>query len=108
MKIYNDTFMNHLKHIMDETESGEFDFTYANKFHPTYIAAQSHIAYISAISKFRKDKILTAYLCSHPLIEAFVIKEIMDKLPADFQWAEHSLQDIVDVHLKYVLTLSVM
>jgi len=103
LQIYDTSIINRIRQIMNETDSGDFNFDYAEQFHPTYVAAQQHIKYVAEISQFRKDKILTAYLCSHPFIEALVIREIMNQLPNDYHWANYTLREIVDTHNKYIL-----
>lgn len=102
MQIYSDDFISCIKRIMNETDSGDFNFDYATEFHPKYIAAQQHIKYIAQIAQFRKDKILTEYLCSHPFIESLVIREIINQLPDGYFWHHHSLQEIVDEHINYL------
>jgi len=92
-EIYKETFIDKLSSIVKDKNAGDFDFEYAKSFHNNYIEAQQHLRFIDEINEFKKTKVLTAYLDSHPLIQAIVIKEIFDQLPTD--WETKTLQEIV-------------
>jgi len=82
-----------LEKIFKENNVGYFNFDYVKSFHNNYIEAQQHLKFINEINEFKKTKVLTEYLDSHPLLQAIVIKEIFDQLPAD--WETKTLQEIV-------------
>jgi hypothetical protein len=91
--IYSDIFPNILESLFENTNAGDFDFNYIKSFHQNYIDAQPHLKFIEEINEFKKTKVLTEYLNSHPLLQALVIKEIYDQLPTD--WESKTLQEIV-------------
>jgi len=74
--------------------AGNFDFEYVNSYHHNYIEAQQHLKFINEINTFKKTKVLTEYLDSHPLIQALVIREIFDQLSID--WETKTLQEIIN------------
>lgn len=91
--IYSNRLTDKLSEIVKESNAGNFDFTYVKSFHPNYIKAQSNLKFIEEINEFKKTKVLTEYLNSHPLLQAIVIREIYDQLPDD--WESKTLQEIV-------------
>lgn len=93
-KIYQLDFINLLETIMEETNAGTFDFSYVKNYHPTYVNAQPHLQFLDEIKEFSKTKVLTEYLCSHPLIQAYVIMDLLPNLP-DRNWLDQTLQEIV-------------
>jgi hypothetical protein len=94
-EIFNDSFSDKLSEIMNDSRSGDFDFGYVKNFHQNYIDAQSNLQLLDELKQFRRTKQLTNYLLSHPLIEALVIKEIINEVPKDYNWERQTLQEIV-------------
>jgi hypothetical protein len=93
-EIYKEKLPEILEKIVSDNNAGDFNFDYVKTFHHNYIEAQYHLKYIDEITEFKKTKILTEYLDSHPLIQALVIREIFDELPAD--WETKTLQEIIN------------
>jgi len=94
LKIYESNFIDLLESICSESDAGIFDFSYAKNYHPTYIKAQPHLNFLNEITEFNRTKQLTDYLCSHPLIQAYVVMELLPKL-TNTHWLDQSLQEIV-------------
>jgi hypothetical protein len=92
-EIYKPTLTSTLESIVNNCEAGDFNFEYVKSYHHQYIEAQQHLKFIEEINEFKKTKILTEYLDSHPLLQALVIREIFDELPAD--WETKILQEII-------------
>lgn len=91
--IYNETLIDKLSYIVKDRNAGDFNFDYVKLFHHTYIDAQHNFKFINEINEFKKTKVITEYLDSHPLLQAIVIKEIFDRLPED--WETKTLQEII-------------
>lgn len=97
MEIFKDTFSDRLADIMKSSQSGNFDFSYVKNFHQTYIDTQINLQLLKELKDFRITKEVTSYLTSHPLIEALVIREVLNHLPKDYNWEQQTLQEIVKV-----------
>jgi hypothetical protein len=82
---------------MNDCNAGSFNFDYVKKFHQTYIDAQTNLKILNELNEFKKTKIVTDYLTSHPLIEALIIKDLLNELPNDYNWEQETLQEIVKV-----------
>lgn len=97
MKIYDNDIFDVLEKITQESKLGKFDFSFAKSYHPTYAGAQSNLKFKDEIFKFRHTKVLNEYLCSHPLLQALTVKEIMADIP-NIEWKNKTLQEIVKVY----------
>ena len=97
MEIYKDNLVDKLSNIMDNSQSGNFDFSYVKDFHQNYIDIQTNLQLLRELKEFRITKKVNSYLTSHPLIEALVIREVLDKLPEGYNWEVETLQEIVKV-----------
>lgn len=97
MEIYKGKLTDRLSEIMTDSQCGNFDFSYVKDFHQNYIDTQTNLQLIEELSKFRITNEVNDYLTSHPLIEALVIREVLDKLPKDYNWEQETLQEIVKV-----------
>lgn len=95
MQVYGSNFIELLKSIVEETNAGEFNFEHVTKYHPTYVNAQSNLIFLDEIKEFNRTNILTEYLCSHPLIQAYVIMELLPKFKNN-DWLDQSLHEIVE------------
>ena len=94
MKVYSPNFVDLLKSIVEETEAGIFDFTHVREYHPKYVSTQPHLKFLDEIKEFNRTKQLTDYLCSHPLIQAYVVMELLPEL-SNNNWLDQTLQEIV-------------
>ncbi len=94
-EIYQSDFPNKLEMIVSDKDIGNYNFDYVKSFHQTYIDNQSNIQYLSEIKMFRETGVLTEYLNSHPLLRALVIKNMLLKLPNDYDWETKQLNEIV-------------
>lgn len=94
MRVYSPDFIDLLKSIVEETDAGTFDFTHVREYHPKYVSAQPHLKFLDEIKEFNRTKQLTDYLCSHPLIQAYVVMELLPEL-SDNNWLDQTLQEIV-------------
>lgn len=98
LDIFQGNFPKKLNNIMNTCDAGTFNFDYVKNFHQTYIDSQKNLQILNALQEFRQTKIVTEYLTSHPLIEASVIKELLNELPNDYEWEANTLQEIVKVY----------
>lgn len=94
MSIYQNGIFDVLESIVTDATLGDFNFEYTKNYHPTYVNAQSNLKFKDEIFMFRHSKILTEYLCSHPLIQALTVKEVMADMP-NIDWEDKTLQEIV-------------
>jgi hypothetical protein len=97
LDIYQDSFPSKLQDIMTSCNAGEFNFDYVKSFHQNYISAQPNLKLLSELDSFRQTKQVTNYLTSHPLIEALIIREIINEVPKDYNWEVETLHEIVKV-----------
>jgi hypothetical protein len=97
MEIYKDGLADKLSKIMKDSQSGNFDFNYVKDFHKNYVDTQTNLKLIQELTEFRITNKVTSYLTSHPLIEALVIRELLNKLPNGYNWEQETLQEIVKV-----------
>lgn len=97
MEIYKDGLTDKLSEIMHDSQSGNFDFNYVKDFHKNYVDTQTNLKLIQELTEFRITNKVTDYLTSHPLIEALVIREVLDRLPNGYNWEQETLQEIVKV-----------
>lgn len=94
MRVYGPDFIDLLESIVEEADAGNFDFTYIKEYHPKYVSTQPHLKFLDEIKEFSRTKQLTDYLCSHPLIEAYVVMELLSEL-SNNNWVDKTLQEIV-------------
>lgn len=97
LDIFQGNFPEKLNNIMNQCDVGNFNFDYVKDFHQTYVDTQKNLQLLDELEQFRKTKIVTEYLTSHPLIEALVIREISYAIPNDYNWEQETLQEIVKV-----------
>lgn len=97
MKIYDNDIFDILEKITQECNLGNFDFSFAKDYHPTYVGAQHNLKFKDEIFMFRHTKTLTEYLCSHPLLQALTVKEMLADIP-NIEWKDKTLQEIVKVY----------
>jgi len=97
MEIYEGNLVDKLTKIVDDSQVGNFDFSYVKDFHQNYVNTQPNLKLLQELKKFRTTHEVSSYLTSHPLIEALVIREILNKLPKDYNWEVETLQEIVKV-----------
>jgi hypothetical protein len=94
MKVYSPDFIDLLKSIVEDCDAGVFDFTHVREYHPKYVNAQPHLKFLDEIKEFSRTKQLTDYLCSHPLIQAYVVMDLLPEL-SNNNWLDQTLQEIV-------------
>ena len=99
-EIYQNNFPDKLESIISGKDIGDYNFDYVKEFHKNYIDNQPHLQYLEEISIFRKTRILTEYLNSHPLLRALVIINLLPKLPGDYDWETKELAEIISFHDK--------
>ena len=97
LDIFKGSFSEQLSDIMNKCNVGTFNFDYVKEFHQTYVDSQKNLQILSELQEFRKTKIVTEYLTSHPLIEALVVKELLNELPVDYKWEADTLQQMIKV-----------
>ena len=97
MDIHKENLVDKLTKIVDNSQLGNFDFSYVKDFHQNYVNTQPNLKLLQELRKFRITKEVSSYLTSHPLIEALIIREVLDKLPKDYKWEQKTLQEIVKV-----------
>jgi hypothetical protein len=94
LKIYESNFIDLLESILSECNAGTFDYSYVKNYHSTYVNAQPHLNFLDEITEFNKTSILNEYLCSHALIQAYVIMNLLPNLNGK-RWLDQTLQEIV-------------
>lgn len=97
MTIYDNSIFNLLESIAQESELGEFDFSFVKKYHPTYVKAQTNLKFKDEIINFRHTKKLNDYLLSHPLLQALTVMEMLVDTEG-IEWKNKTLQEIVKVY----------
>jgi hypothetical protein len=96
MNIFDSSIFDVLELIATESELGDFNFDFAKNYHSTYVNAQPNLKFKDEIFMFRHTKILNEYLCSHPLLQALTVKEVIADIP-NIEWKNKTLQEIVKV-----------
>jgi hypothetical protein len=91
LDIFKGSFSEQLSDIMNKCNVGTFNFDYVKEFHQTYVDSQKNLQILSELQEFRKTKIVTEYLTSHPLIEALVVKELLNELLADSEFSNFNV-----------------
>ena len=99
--IVGDQFLVWFKNFVTSINAGNFDTAYVEDYHSTYVNAQQNLQWFNEIKQFRKTLVLTDYLTSHSLLQAFVIMEIKKYLPDDYKWESESIKDIVATAKRY-------
>jgi len=89
-------FIPWFENFCNEINAGEFDSNFVSDFHPQYVQAQDTLQWFDEIENFRKTFQLTPFLKSHSLIQAFVILEVLSKLPVGYDWQNKELEEIVN------------
>jgi hypothetical protein len=97
MDIYDNNIFNILEKIIQESDLGNFNFSFAKDYHPTYVSAQSSLKFKDEIFMFRHTKTLTAYLCSHPLLQALTVKEMLVDTEG-IEWKDKTIHEIVNLY----------
>jgi hypothetical protein len=88
-------FPNWFDQFLNKINAGKFNTDYIKGFHQNYIDAQDNLQWFNEIEEFRKNFILTEYLKSHSLIQAFIIMELRLLLPNSYDWKSKSIDEIV-------------
>lgn len=99
--IVSDQFLVWFKNFVTSIDVGNFDTKFVEDYHSTYVDAQQNLQWFTEINQFRKTRVLTEYLTSHSLLQAFVIMEIKKYLPTDYVWESESIKDIVATAKQY-------
>jgi hypothetical protein len=94
--IVSNKFLPWFENFTSKSQSGNYNTDYINSYHHNYIDAQENTAWFEEIAEFRKTLQLTDFLRSHSLIQAFVIMEIKDQLPVDYDWQSNTIDGIVE------------
>lgn len=71
----SDNFIDIVCGILDSSGAGEFDFSYARKFHPTFISRQTNKTWFNDIEAYRKTGEISEFLMSNRLTRAFLLEE---------------------------------
>lgn len=96
MNIFDNGIFDILESITTESDFGDFDFNFVKNYHSTYVNAQTNLKFKDEIFKLRTTKILNEYLCSHPVLQALTLKEMIAEVPY-IEWKNKTLQEIVKV-----------
>lgn len=96
--IMSDNFIDLVETRLGHT--GTYDFTYAKKFHPTYVEHQVNLQWFKDINAFRESGVLTDYLLKTNLAQAFVVEEL--DIPAGYDWESRSTEELVKLFYKKV------
>jgi hypothetical protein len=81
--------------FVSSIDAGDFNTEFVTNYHQSYVDAQDTLKWFDGINEFRKTYQLTEYLRSHSLLQAFVIMEVKNLLPKDYNWKLKSIDEIV-------------
>lgn len=88
-------FANWLDEFFAAANAGTFDTNFVRNYHSTYVSAQQNLQWFDDIKQFRINFKLTDFLRSHSLAQAFVIMEVKEFLPTEYEWQTKSIDEIV-------------
>jgi len=71
----SDQFIDIISTILLDSGAGDFDFSYAQSFHPTFVERQKNRAWFADIETYRKTKLTSDFLLSNRLTRAFLLTE---------------------------------
>lgn len=97
--IYQNDFVDRLASIIDHTDSGDFDWSHCRNYHSHWLTTQQNFAWFADVTAFREQHAVADWLLANPLTEAFLLDEIQQQLPPD--WQAHSTRDLLS-NLDYV------
>ena len=103
LDVYNANLPDRLDSILKQAQLENFDFTFVENYHQTYVNAQPNLAWVDEINTFRKTRKLTEFLVSNSVVQALVIREIKNYLPADYIWEDKDIYEIVENISGYVI-----
>jgi len=95
--IVSNKFPDWFNDFTGKINAGTFDTKFVKEYHSTYINAQQNLQWFNEIKLFRKTLVLTDFLRSHSLLQAFVIMELKNDLPDTYDWKTASIDEIVQV-----------
>lgn len=95
-EIMSINFIDILESLILNLDIDTYNFTYCKNFHKTYIDAQSNLQYLEDIKKFRNENELSNFLCGSPIVQAVVIKQILNCFPRMYNWEQNTLQKIAN------------
>ena len=99
--IVSDRFPAWFDNFVANINAGVFNTEFIKSYHQTYVDAQQNLQWFKEIEQFRKTLVLTDFLRSHSLLQAFVILEVQQYLPGTYNWKSASIDDIVRVAMLY-------
>ena len=78
--IVSPDFPNIMQQWVDGIDLGEWDFTRANEYHPTYVESQVNLKWFECIRAFRDNKIVDPWLLSNAMSQALLLMEFPREL----------------------------
>lgn len=93
-------FLPWFDNFLNQINAGEFNTDYVRSYHQNYVDAQN-LKWFDEIAEFRKTFQLTDYLCSHSLLQAFVIMEVKKYLPPEYNWRNQTIDNIVNEAIRH-------
>lgn len=93
--IVSNNFIPWFKNFIKTCDAGDFDSTYVENFHETYIKYQPNLKWFDEIKKFRETYELNDYFRSHSLLHAFVLMEIDKYFNKYFDYKNKSIETIL-------------
>ena len=79
----------------------DWDTSYVEEYHQNYINAQPNLQWFESFDNWCKTGELDEYLTSHIIIEAQLIKYMLEHAPEKIEgWEDLSIQEINDLYQK--------
>lgn len=95
VKIASADFINWLDIFLVTSEcSDNYNLSHVKNFHQNYIDNQPNMLWFDEIQKFRQTMILTEYLKSHSLLQAFILMEVSNRMDSSYNYENKTLEQI--------------
>jgi hypothetical protein len=91
--IVSKDFPNVMQQWAKSIDLGEWDFTQANEYHPTYLASQVNLKWFECIDEFRLSRTVDPWLLSNAMSQALLLTE----------FPRESLDPILNQSIEYIL-----
>ncbi len=75
--IVSNNFTSWLDNFLSTSACCDYNTEYVKQYHTNYINAQPNLKWFDEINEFRKTRIITDYLKSHSLLQAFTLMEML-------------------------------
>lgn len=79
-EIVSDNFINTFGQILEQSQCGNFDFSYADKFHCQYQSKQSTLAWFDAVNLARNEQKFSPWFNTNAITQAMFLLDCPDEL----------------------------